>query len=71
MHNRIQNRTRTDTSRLKNEKISEYYSKKLTNDIAKIDPAEKLEEHAKKIEAAIKKAVEAIDEKRLTVNQHG
>ena len=56
MHNRIQNRTRIDTSQLKREKIRECYSKKLTNDIAKIEPAENLEEHAKKIEAAIKKA---------------
>ena len=29
------------------------------NDITKIDPGENLEEHAKKIEAAIKKAAEA------------
>ena len=46
-------------SQLKNEKIRECYSKKLANNIAKIDPAENLEEHAKKIEAVIKKTAEA------------
>ena len=38
--------------------MREYYSKKLANDITKIDPTENLREHAKKIEAAIKKAAE-------------
>ena len=37
---------------MKNEKVRECYSKKLTNDVAKIDPAEQLE-------SAIKKAAEA------------
>ena len=59
MHNKMQHRTRIDTSQLKGKKIRECYSKKLANDIAKIDLAENLEEHAKKIEAAIKKAAEA------------
>ena len=59
MHNKMQHRTRIELSQLKSEKIRECYSKKLANDIAKIDPAENLEEHAKNIEAAIKKAAEA------------
>ena len=59
MHNKMQHRTRIDTSQLKSQRIRECYSKKLANDIAKIDLAENLEEHAKKIEAAIKKAAEA------------
>ena len=59
MHNKIQHRTRIDTSQLKGKKIRECYSKKLANDIAKIDLEENLEEHAKKIEAAIKIAAEA------------
>ena len=59
LYNKIQYRIRIDVSHLKSEKIRECYSKKLANDIAKIDLAENLEEHAKKIEAAIKKAAEA------------
>ena len=39
--------------------MSECYSKKLANDIARIGSSQKLEEHAKKIETAIKKATEA------------
>ena len=45
-------------SHLNSEKIKEYYSKKVVNNITKIDPAENLEEHAKKIESAIRKAAE-------------
>ena len=59
MHNKMQIRTRIELSQLKNEKVRECYNKKLTNNIAKIDPAENLEEHAKKIEVAIKKGAEA------------
>ena len=55
----MQYRNRIDTSQLTGKKIRECYSKKLANDIAKIYLAENLEEHAKKIEAAIKKAAEA------------
>ena len=44
---------------MKNEKVREFYSKKLTSNIEKIEPAENLEEHAKKIETAIKNATEA------------
>ena len=58
-HNKMQHRTRIDTSQLKGKKVRECYSKKLANDITKIDLAENLEEHAKKIEAAIKKVAEA------------
>ena len=54
----MQHRTRIDTSQLKGKKIRECYSKKLAKDITKIDPAENLEEYMKKIEVAIKKAVE-------------
>ena len=59
MHNKIQHRTRIELSQLKGEEIRECYSKKLANNIAKVDPAENLEEHAKKIEAVIKKTAEA------------
>ena len=59
LYNKAQHRIRIDVSQLKSEKIRECYSKKLVKDITKIDPAENLEEHAKKIEAAIKKAAEA------------
>ena len=58
MHNKMQHRIRIDASQLKGEKIRECYSKKLANDITKVDPAENLEEYAKKIEVAIKKAAE-------------
>ena len=54
----MQHSTRIELNRLKSEK-SECYSKKLANDIAKIDKTENPEEHADKIEAAIKKAGEA------------
>ena len=46
-------------SQLKSEQIRECDSETLVNDITKIYPAENLEEHAKKKEAAIKKAAEA------------
>ena len=59
MHNKIQHGTRIELSQLKNEEIRECYSTKLENNIAKIDPAENLEEHAKKIEAVIKETAEA------------
>ena len=60
MYNKIQHRNRIELSQLKNEKIRQCYSKKLSNNIGKIDPAENLEEHARKIEAVIKKTAEAI-----------
>ena len=56
---KTQHRIRIDVSQLENDKTRECYSKKLGNDITKIAPAENLEEHAKKIETAIKKAAEA------------
>ena len=59
LYNKIQHRIRIDVSHLKSEKIRKCYSKKLVNDITKTYPAENLEVHAKKIEAAIKKAAEA------------
>ena len=46
-------------SQLKNEKVRECYSKKLTNDMAKIDTVGNLEKHMNRIESAIKKAAEA------------
>ena len=58
MHNKIQHRTRIELSQLKSGKIRECYSKKLH--IAKVGPAEDLEEHAEKTEVAIKKVAEAI-----------
>ena len=58
LYNKTQHRIKIDVSQLKSEKIRECYSKKLAKDITKIDPAEKLEEYAKKIEVAIKKAAE-------------
>ena len=58
LYNKTQHRIRIDVSQLKSEKIRECYSKKLAKDITKIDPAENLEEYAKKIEVAIKKAAE-------------
>ena len=58
LYNITQYRIRIDVSQLKSEKIRECYSKKLAKDITKIDPAENLEEYAKKIEVAIKKAAE-------------
>ena len=58
LYNKIQHRIRIDVSHLKSEKIRKCYSKKLAKDITKIDPAENLEEYAKKIEVAIKKAAE-------------
>ena len=58
LYNKIPHRIRIDVSHLQSEKIRECYSKKLANDMTKIDPAEYLEEHVKKIEAAIKKAAE-------------
>ena len=54
----MQHKNRIELRQSKSEKIRKCYSKKLTNAIAKIDPAENLEEHTKKIEAAIKKAAE-------------
>ena len=51
--------TRIELSQLKNEKVRECYNKKMANDVAKIDSAENLENHSKKIEAAIKKATQA------------
>ena len=56
----MQHRTRIELNQLKNEKVREFYSKKLTSNTTKIEPAENLEEHAKKIETAIKTAAEAI-----------
>ena len=55
----MQHRTRFELSQLKRETIRECYSKKLANDVAKINLTENLEEHAKNIEATIKKAAEA------------
>ena len=55
----MQHRTRIELSLWNNEKVRKCYSKKLASDIATIEPEENLEEHAKKIETAIKKAVEA------------
>ena len=60
MHNKMQHRIRIELSQSKNEKVIECYSKKLVTNTAKIEPAENLEEPAKKIEAAIKKPAEAI-----------
>ena len=59
LYNKIQHRIIIHVSQLKNDKIRECYSKKLANDIAKIDLEENLEEHAKKIETSIKIAAEA------------
>ena len=56
----MQHKIRIELSQLKNEKVRECYNKKLTNDMAKIDPAENLEKHEKKPETAIKKAAMAI-----------
>ena len=39
-------------NQLKNEKVNKCYNKKLANEIAKIDPTENLEEHARKTEVA-------------------
>ena len=44
----MQHITTIELSRLKNENVREWCSKKLANDAAKIDPAENLEKHAKK-----------------------
>ena len=59
MRNKMQYRARSELSQLKNAKIRECYSKKLANDILKINSPENLEEHARKTEVAIKKAAEA------------
>ena len=58
MHNKMQHRTSIDLNKFKSEKIRKHYSKKLANNIAKIALSENLEEHAKKVETAIKKAAE-------------
>ena len=58
MYNKMQRRTRIELSQLKR-KRSECYSKKLVNHRAELDPTENLEKHAEKIEATIKKIVEA------------
>ena len=58
MHSKIQNRIRIELSQLKSDQVRECYSKKLANDIAKVDPAENLGEYAKEIQALIKKTVE-------------
>ena len=55
----MQHRITIDVSQLKSEKIRDCYSNKLSSNIARIEPAESLEENAKKIETAIKTATEA------------
>lgn len=51
---------RVDVSQLKNQKIRQKYSAILAKNIENIQPTCGLEEHATKIEEAIKKAVETI-----------
>ena len=55
----MQQRTRIELSQLKNEIVREGYSKKLASNLAKTEPAENLEERAKKTQTTIKKAAEA------------
>jgi ribulose bisphosphate carboxylase small subunit len=66
-HNKPQKCCRVDVNRLRDEKIKQSYSAALTKQIKDIEPTCSLEEHAKKIEQAIKITVEAtVPAKRTT-----
>jgi len=66
-HNKPQKCCRVDVNRLRDEEIKQSYSAALTKKIKEIEPTCSLEEHAKKIEQAIKITVEAtVPAKRST-----
>ena len=67
----MQHRTRIELSQLKNEKARELYSKKLTSNTTKIEPTENVEEHAKKIETAIKTVAETTISVRRSAKKLG
>ncbi|CAF1359303.1 unnamed protein product [Rotaria magnacalcarata] len=58
-HNKPQKCCRVDVNRLRDEEIKQSYSAALTKQMKEIEPTCSLEEHAKKIEQAIKITVEA------------
>ena len=66
-HNKKQKHCRADVNRLRDEKIKQSYSAALTKQMKEIQPTCSMKEHAKKIEQAIKIAVEAtVPAKRAT-----
>ena len=66
-HNKKQKHCRADVNRLRDERIKQSYSAALTKQMKEIQPTCSLKEHAKKIEQAIKIAVEAtVSAKRAT-----
>ena len=69
LHNRSQKYCRVDVNRLRDEKIKHSYNAAITKQIKEIGPSCNLEEHATKIEQAIKTAVEeTVPAKRIDEN---